>query len=341
MKRAALIACVRQQLAPIAGEQVGRADAHRRPIGLQASNAELLSNAGEFRREVPAGAGGLAGNLAVAVDLLARNAGHRRQFIEQVGERGDLARCRTCSLKVADKANADAVLIEEVVRSPRAKEPAGGGLAVRAGYLPAPTVTDEDLTVGIIRPIANHEIVAEAILPAALAAVVAIDGGGRTGLGGGVVDDDDLPAAAVEPRGHERALDWRGGEAGLNRRGRDRGRARRGRRRRRRCAIHPAILVGDGVTGLIRGGRGFEQGFGRGCHEHAVMLRIGVAGGERQSHKHGWDECPAVRSTPLHAKLLGKTGLPTGKTAHHYNRRTRRRPNRRMRIAVAVRGDAP
>lgn len=90
--------------------------------------------------------------------------------------------------EVADEADADTVVVEEVV----------GGLAMGPMLLLVPARTNFDETVRRIRAVANHKMVSELVPPVAVS-MMAIERSGTAFGGGAMVNDDRLPARVDAP----------------------------------------------------------------------------------------------------------------------------------------------
>lgn len=132
----------------------------------------------------------------MAVDSAGGDSGLRAEVLDEGGERLELARGRASVLEIADEADADAVVVEEVAWPLHAEVAPRAGLAVGAGFLEAPALSDEDLSVGVVDAIADDEVITEAAVPAAGIAVVVVHACRRVHFAGGVVHNDHLPAAA-------------------------------------------------------------------------------------------------------------------------------------------------
>lgn len=179
---------------------------------LGAEGGDIAADRGH--QQVVARAGGAVGDFAVAVDVLVAE-------IELLTQDGDqlVQRCELCGggalvFEVADQADADAVLVEEVIGAPVPKVAAGVGFAVRAGLLTFPAGAHVEFSVWICLAVADHEVVAEAMLPFAVAEVVAVHAL-RAGVGsGGVVNDDEFPLAVVDAAGDLNVVGLDGGESG-------------------------------------------------------------------------------------------------------------------------------
>lgn len=135
----------------------------------------------------------------MAVDPGGHDPGLRAEEGDEPFERGDLPGGRGGVFEVADKADSDAVLVEEVVGPPHAEirsRPAG---TVRSLNLLLPARADVDRPVAVVHSVADDEVVPQSVRPAANPPVVFVHALGRIARRRRVVHDDDLPAFPDSP----------------------------------------------------------------------------------------------------------------------------------------------
>lgn len=135
----------------------------------------------------------------MAVDPGRRDACLGAEERDEPLKRGDLPGGRGGFLEVADQADADAVLIEEIVGPPHSEVGTRSAGTVRARDLLPPPRPDVDRSVAVVDAVADDEVVAEAVRPAANPPVVLVHALGRVARRRRVMHDDDLPAFPDPP----------------------------------------------------------------------------------------------------------------------------------------------
>ena len=117
-----------------------------------------------------------------------RDAASVRQEARKADEGGHLIGRGARSLEVAHQADTDAVVVVVVV----------GRLTVRAVLLFVPAGTDLDVSVGCVRAVANHEVVAQ-LVPAIRLPMILVERRGAALGGRAVVNHDRGPPRADSP----------------------------------------------------------------------------------------------------------------------------------------------
>jgi hypothetical protein len=116
------------------------------------------------------------------------------------------------SFEIPDQTDADAMGVEVVVLPPDAEVAPAATLAVGAGDLASPARADVNLAVFRVDAVADDEVISQAIAPFAHVPVIVVHAFGRVRVVGGVVDDNHVPVAAVDPAGRDQLAPVKSGK---------------------------------------------------------------------------------------------------------------------------------
>jgi len=117
-------------------------------------------------------------DFAVSVHARRRYSGLRAEKRNQLFQRVQLPLRWRAAFEIADQANADAVLIEEVVRPVHAEIAARAGLAVRSRVLLLPPRAGEHLAICVVHAVADHKVISKTVVPSARVAVIFVHAAG-------------------------------------------------------------------------------------------------------------------------------------------------------------------